>query len=119
MPGTRQQECHKRDNLRQADRCAVITLLSAKQASSWNQQENQIKIKAYRFTIAITIAGPLAIATAATSFAATLPSSPVAVKAAAPAAATGVRYRKNVARQCWNYDSYYKPTGMACSCAVQ
>ena len=115
MPGTRQQECHKRDNLRQADRYVIV----CKASIQLNQQENQIKIKAYRFTIAITIAGPLAIATAATSFAATLPSSPVAVKAAAPAAATGVRYRKNVARQCWNYDSYYKPTGMACSCAVQ
>ena len=66
-----------------------------------------MKIKTYRFAIAITVAGPLAIAPAATSFAAALPSGAVAVKAAAPAAATEVRYRKNVARQYWNFDSYY------------
>jgi hypothetical protein len=69
-----------------------------------------MKIKTYRFAIAITVAGPLAIAPAATSFAAALPSGAVAVKAAAPAAATEVRYRKNVARQYWKIEA----TGMAC-----
>jgi hypothetical protein len=64
-------------------------------------------ITASKLAIAIAVAGPLAAAAAATSFAAAVPSNAVAVKAAAPAAATDVRYRRNVARQYWDYDSYY------------
>jgi hypothetical protein len=49
-------------------------------------------IKASKFAIAMAVAGPLAIATAGESFAAPVSSSPVTVKAAAPAA-TDVQYR--------------------------
>jgi hypothetical protein len=60
-----------------------------------------------KLAIAIAVAGPLAAAAVATSFAAAVPSNAVAVKAAAPASATDVQYRKNAVRQYWNYDPYY------------
>jgi hypothetical protein len=50
-------------------------------------------ITASKLAIAIAVAGPLAAATVGESFATPVPSSAVAVKAAAPAAATDVQYR--------------------------
>jgi hypothetical protein len=62
-------------------------------------------ITASKLAIAIAVAGPLAAATVSESFATPLPSSAVAVKAAAPAAATGVQYRA------YDYGPYaYRPT---------
>jgi hypothetical protein len=49
-------------------------------------------ITASKLAIAIAVAGPLAAATVGESFATPVPSRAVAVKAAAPAAATEVRY---------------------------
>ena len=63
-------------------------------------------ITASKLAIAIAVAGPLAAATVGESFATPLPSSAVAVKAAAPAAATDVRY------WAYSYDPYdYRPYG--------
>jgi len=63
-------------------------------------------ITASKLAIAIAVAGPLAAATVGESFATPLPSSAVAVKAAAPAAATGVQYRA------YDYGPYaYRPYG--------
>jgi hypothetical protein len=53
-------------------------------------------IKASKFAIAVV--GPLAVATAGQSSAASISPAAVAIKAAAPVAATDVRYRKYVAR---------------------
>ena len=61
-------------------------------------------ITASKLAIAIAVAGPLAAATVGESFATPLPSSAVAVKAAAPAAATDVQYRA------YDYGPYaYRP----------
>ena len=49
-------------------------------------------IKALKLAIATAVVGPLAIAAVGKSFAAPVPSSAIAVKAAAPAAATNVQY---------------------------
>ena len=49
-------------------------------------------VTASKLAIAIAVAGPLAAATVGESFATPVPSRAVAVKAAAPAAATEVRY---------------------------
>ena len=63
-------------------------------------------ITASKLAIAIAVAGPLAAATVGESFATPLPSSAVAVKAAAPAAATDVQYRA------YDYGPYaYRPYG--------
>jgi hypothetical protein len=71
-----------------------------------NQQENSLMIKASKLAIAIAVVGPLAVATVGESFAAPVPSSAVAVKAAAPAAATDVKYRA------YGYGPYaYRPYG--------
>jgi hypothetical protein len=58
-------------------------------------------ITASKLAIAIAVAGPLAAATVGESFATPVPSSAIAVKAAAPAAATNVQY--------WAYDYGYGP----------
>src|ERR1700688_558726 len=63
-------------------------------------------IKASKFAIAIALVGPLAIATAGQSFAASVASAAPAIKAAAPAAAIDVRYRSHAAQQYWD-----APTG--------
>jgi hypothetical protein len=63
-------------------------------------------ITASKLAIAIAVAGPLAAATIGQSFATPVPSSAVAVKAAAPAAATDVRY------WAYSYGPYaYRPYG--------
>ena len=58
-------------------------------------------IKALKLAIATAVVGPLAIAAVGESFAAPVPSSAIAVEAAAPAAATNVQY--------WAYDYGYGP----------
>ena len=63
-------------------------------------------ITASKLAIAIAVAGPLAAATMGESFATPVPSRAVAVKAAAPAAATEVRY------WAYGYSPYaYRPYG--------
>ena len=63
-------------------------------------------ITASKLAIAIAVAGPLAAATVGQSFATSLPTSAVSVKAAAPAAATDVQYRA------YDYGPYaYRPYG--------
>jgi hypothetical protein len=59
-----------------------------------------------KLAIAIAVAGPLAAGTVGESFATPLPSSAVAVKAAAPTTATNVQYRA------YGYGPYaYRPYG--------
>ena len=63
-------------------------------------------ITASKLAIAIAVAGPLAAGTVGKSFATPLPSSAVAVKAAAPTTATNVQYRA------YGYGPYaYRPYG--------
>ena len=68
-------------------------------------------ITASKLAIAIAVAGPLAAATVGESFATPVPSRAVAVKAAAPAAATDVRYWANGPYAYRPYGGYTYPYG--------
>ena len=61
-------------------------------------------IKARKIAIAIAAVAPLAIVAAGKSFAG--PMNTVAIKAAVPVAATGVRYRPHYTYT-WSYPAYY------------
>jgi hypothetical protein len=69
-----------------------------------------------KLAIAIAVAGPLAAATVGESFATPVPSSALAVKAAAPAATTDVLYRGPYAYRPYGYTypyggyTYWYPT---------
>ena len=72
-------------------------------------------IKASKLAIAIAIVGPLAVATVGESFAASVSSGAVSVKAAAPSAATGVQYQAYYVTPPYFYYGYgpyaYRPYG--------
>jgi hypothetical protein len=61
-------------------------------------------IKVSKLAIAIAVVGPLTVAMTGGAFAAPVPSGALALKAAAPNAATDVKYRKHAPQ--WGYPAY-------------
>jgi hypothetical protein len=62
-------------------------------------------IKVSKLAMAIAVVGPLTVAVTGGAFAASVPSGAVALKAAAPNAATDVKYRKHAPQQYWDYST--------------